>query len=196
MLRRLRDDGAVTFRGIPYARSPIGDLRFREAQPLNDISYCWNGTFEAHNITDVCLQTYSNGTVAGVEDCLTLDVVTPYVRYDLPLPVIVMIGAENFMGGSPGKMRPSARYARARDVVFVRPNFRLGVLGFLAVEELSRSRYPKISGNYALSDIIVALEWVQLNIQHFGGDPKSVTLFGHQAGKLLESFSSYHIFVI
>ncbi|KAJ8910571.1 hypothetical protein NQ315_011240 [Exocentrus adspersus] len=181
----LLEDSAFAFRGIPYARSPIGDLRFKYAQPLNKLEYCWNGTFLAHNATDPCLQILSNGTIMGSEDCLTLDVVTPYVRYDNPLPVIVLIGAESLIGGSPGKMRPSARYARSRDVVFVRPNFRLGILGFLALQTLSGSDYPNTSGNYGLSDILVALKWVQLNIEHFGGDPKSVTLWGHRAGATL-----------
>ncbi|XP_074037555.1 neurotactin-like [Leptinotarsa decemlineata] len=181
----LIEDSSVAFRGIPYARPPIDDLRFKYAQPLNNLDYCWNGTFLAHNATDLCLQILSNGTVMGAEDCLTLDVVTPYVRYDNPLPVIVLIGAESLMGGSPGKMRPSARYARSRDVVFVRPNFRLGALGFLALKALSESDYPKTSGNYGLSDILAALKWVQLNIEHFGGDKKAVTIFGHRAGATL-----------
>ncbi|KAB0799565.1 hypothetical protein PPYR_07445 [Photinus pyralis] len=181
------EDGAVAFRGIPYARPPIGELRFKAAHPLNSISYCWNNTTPllTHNATDYCLQIYSNGTTAGTEDCLTLDVVTPYVRYDTPLPVVVLIGTESLIGGSPGKMRPSARYARSRDVIFVRPNFRLGVLGFLAVSQLTQSVHLPTSGNYGLSDIVEALRWVQYNIEHFGGDRKSVTLFGHRAGATL-----------
>lgn len=181
------EDGAVAFRGVPYARPPVGELRFKPAKPLNSISYCWNNTTPllAHNATDYCLQIYSNGTIAGVEDCLTLDVVTPYVRYDTPLPVVILIGSESLVGGSPGKLRPSTRYARSRDVIFVRPNFRLGVLGFLAVKALSQSVHPPVSGNYALSDIIEVLQWVQYNIEHFGGDPKSVTLLGHRAGATL-----------
>lgn len=131
------------------------------------------------------MQFSSNGTIIGSEDCLTLDVVTPYVKYDNPLPVIVLIGADSFIEGSPGKMRPSARFGRSRDVVFVRPNFRMGVLGFLALEILSKDEYPHTSGNYGLSDIIQALNWIQLNIQHFGGNPKSVTVFGHKAGTSL-----------
>lgn len=70
-------------------------------------------------------------------------------------------------------------------MIFVRPNFRLGVFGFLAAEALSRSAYPHSSGNYGLSDIIEALKWVKLNIEHFGGDPKSITLVGHRAGATL-----------
>ncbi|KAK4880560.1 hypothetical protein RN001_008706 [Aquatica leii] len=141
------EDSAVAFRGIPYARPPIDDLRFKSAQPLNSISYCWNNTTPllTHNATNYCLQIYGNGTVAGSEDCLTLDVVTPYVR----------------------------------------PNFRLGVLGFLAVKELTESVHLPTSGNYGLSDIVQALKWIQYNIEHFGGDRRSVTLFGHRAGATL-----------
>lgn len=131
------------------------------------------------------MQIYENGTLAGVEDCLTLDIVTPYVRYDNPLPVVVLIGADSLIGGSPGKMRPSARFARYKDVVFVRPNFRLGTLGFLALNSLSKSDYPPISGNYGLSDIVQALKWIQLNIENFGGNKNAVTLFGHKAGGTL-----------
>lgn len=68
-----------------------------------------------------------------MEDCLTLDIVTPWVGHEKSLPVVVLIGADSLMGGSPGKMRPSARYARNKSVVFVRPNFRLGPLGFLSL---------------------------------------------------------------
>lgn len=179
------EDSSFTFRGIPFARPPIGELRFRFAQPLDRIQYCWNGTFIAHNDSGLCLQILANGTTVGKEDCLTLDVVTPYVRYDNPLPVIVLIGSETLMGGSPGKLRPSARYARSRDVVFVRPNFRLGALGFLSLDILAESDYPKTSGNYGLSDIVAALNWVQLNIEHFGGNKHAVTVFGHRAGATL-----------
>ncbi|XP_022906376.2 neurotactin [Onthophagus taurus] len=179
----IHHDDAVAFRGIPYARPPLNNLRFKPAQPLNNIDYCWNDTLKVHNATPPCLQMLDNGTIIGIEDCLTLDVVTPYVRYHNPLPVIVLIGAETLTGASPGKMRPSTRYARSKDVVFVRPNFRLGVLGFLTAKGLRE--YPGIGGNYALSDIMVALKWVQLNIEHFGGNPKAVTLLGHRAGASL-----------
>lgn len=102
-----------------------------------------------------------------------------------------MIGSNNLMGGTPGKMRPSGRYARSRDVIFVRPNFRVGPLGFLSLEALSDSTHPPTSGNYGLSDIVQALKWVQLNIVHFGGDPNAVTLFGHRAGATLVTALAY-----
>uniref|UniRef100_A0A1B0CB37 Carboxylesterase type B domain-containing protein n=1 Tax=Lutzomyia longipalpis TaxID=7200 RepID=A0A1B0CB37_LUTLO len=183
----LYDDGAFVFRGIPYATPPVDENRWTTSRPIDNINDCWNGTFKAHNSTPVCLQLTSNGTIVGVEDCLTLDVVTPHVRYDNPLPVVVLIGAESLSGDSPGKMRPSKRYARARDVIFVRPNFRVGAFGFLALDALSRSTHPPRSGNYGLSDIITALKWIKINIVNFGGDANSVTLFGHRAGATLVS---------
>lgn len=145
---------------------------------------CWNGTYKAHLPGPQCIQFLENGTFVGEEDCLTLDVVTPHVRYDTPLPVVVLIGANSLSGGiSPAQ--PSALYARTKEVVFVRPNFRLGPFGFLALDILSNSKYPPTSGNYALSDLLVALRWVKYNIKHFGGDATSVTLLGHRAGATL-----------
>lgn len=102
LVEGLVEDSAIAFRGIPYAKPPIGNLRFEHAQAIDDIAYCWNGTFKAHNSTNECLQL-SNGKIEGVEDCLTLDVITPEVRYINLLPVIVMVGSETSMGGSPGK---------------------------------------------------------------------------------------------
>lgn len=181
------EDGAFAFRGIPYAMPPTDERRWRSAELIENINYCWNDTLKAHNASNVCWQYYANGTLDGSEDCLTLDVITPHVRYENPLPVVVLIGADSFTGDSPNKLRPSTRYARARDVIFVRPNFRLGVLGFLSLDVLTRSASPPASGNYGLSDIIAALKWIQLNIFHFGGNPNSVTLVGHRAGATLVS---------
>lgn len=178
------DEGVYKFYSIPYAIPPIQERRFTYAQPLNNISHCWNGTLNAHEKGPLCLQLLESVTIIGEEDCLTLDVVTPHVRYDTPLPVVVLIGANSLTGGiSPAQ--PSALYARTKEVVFVRPNFRLGPFGFLALDILSKSRYPSISGNYGLSDLLAALQWVNLNIKHFGGDPESVTLLGHRAGATL-----------
>lgn len=102
LVEGLVEDSAVAFRGIPYAKPPIGDMRFELAQVIDDIDFCWNGTYLAHNSTTECLQV-TNGEVQGAEDCLTLDVITPEVRYINLLPVVVMIGANDFNGGSPGK---------------------------------------------------------------------------------------------
>jgi len=121
----------------------------------------------------------------GSEDCLNLDIFTPQIQYLNPLPVIVLISAESLSGGSPGTLYINASLAQAKDVVFVRLNFRLGVLGFLAAEALKKDIHPPTSGNYGLSDIVVALKWIGRNIEGFGGDKDSVTLLGHRAGGTL-----------
>ncbi|KAH0554643.1 neurotactin [Cotesia glomerata] len=179
------EDGGFAFRGIPYALPPVNASRWKPAESIHKIESCWNGTYLAHNSSEFCWQRDPSGKVSGSEDCLYLDIFTPQVRYYNPLPVVVMIGADSLSGGSPGVMQPSAKLARVRDMVFVRPNFRLGIFGFLAAEPLTRSSYPQTSGNYGLSDIIAVLKWVQLNIQHFGGDKDKVTVWGHRAGGTL-----------
>ncbi|PSN39532.1 hypothetical protein C0J52_12388 [Blattella germanica] len=181
----LVEEGAFAFRGIPYALPPVGKRRWKPAHPLNNLESCWNGTLQVHNATPTCWQLYPNQTLDGSEDCLTLDIFTPQLQYWNPLPVVVLIGAESLSGGSPGILRASAKLSREQEVVFVRPNFRLGVLGFLAAEAIKRDNHPPTSGNYGLSDIIEALNWIQLNIEHFGGDKNSVTVLGHRAGGTL-----------
>lgn len=187
LVEGVKDDGAFAFRGIPYAKPPLDELRWRPAQLIEQIDDCWNGTLQVHNRSTVCTQRLGNGTTIGEEDCLYLDVVTPHVRYENLLPVVVLIGADSLAGPSPGILRPSARYSRSHDVIFVRPNFRLGVFGFLALEALTKESHPHTSGNYALTDIIAALKWIQLNIRNFGGNPQSVTLLGYRAGATLVS---------
>ncbi|XP_076160491.1 neurotactin isoform X2 [Ptiloglossa arizonensis] len=181
----ISEDGAFAFRGIPYAIPPLENRRWQPAESLRRIEHCWTDTYLAHNSSDVCWQWDASGGAIGTENCLHLDVFTPEVRYDSPLPVVVMIGAETLSSGSPGVMQPSAKLARVRDMVFVRPNFRLGIFGFLAAEPLTRTTHPPTSGNYGLSDIIAALQWVQLNIENFGGNKKSVTVWGHRAAGTL-----------
>lgn len=187
LVEGLKEDSAFAFRGIPYAVPPKDEYRWTAAQKIENINDCWNGTLKAHESGQICSQRLENGTIVGDEDCLYLDVITPHVRYNNPLPVVVLIGADTLTGPSPNILRPSARYSNSHDVLFVRPNFRLGVFGFMALEALTKSTTPRTSGNYALTDIIAALEWIQLNIVHFGGDPKQVILLGHRAGATLVS---------
>ena len=80
---------------------------------------------------------------------------------------------------------PLSALAKKHGLVFVQVRYRQGALGFLSLEDLSSRTYPKYSGNYGMGDIISALEWVQLNIQHFGGHPAKVTLLGRDLGASL-----------
>ncbi|XP_052126201.1 neurotactin isoform X2 [Frankliniella occidentalis] len=187
LVQGILESGAYTFRGIPYARPPVGKLRWQPAQPMNNLEHCWNGTFPAHNSSNYCWQIFpEDQSMNGAEDCLTLDVFTPQVSFENPLPVVVVVGSSHMTGGSTTPLlQPTAKLSRAKEVVFVRPNFRLGVLGFLTTNALTKSTYPPTSGNYGLSDIKLALEWVKQNIEAFGGDPKSVTVLGYRAGATL-----------
>lgn len=81
------EDGVAVFRGIPYALPPEGNRRWAPPDVLNSLTECWNGTLKVHNQTDFCWQIHPNGTINGSEDCLTLDIMTPEVRYHSPLPV-------------------------------------------------------------------------------------------------------------
>ncbi|KAK6630274.1 hypothetical protein RUM44_004941 [Polyplax serrata] len=190
-LEGLFEDEIFKFRGIPYAVPPVGNKRWMYSEPLDQLDKCWNDTLKAHNSSSTCWQIYMepNGKwrIDGAEDCLTLDILTPFVRYDTPLPVVVLIDTPTLVGGSPGVLKPTPKIVKTKEVVFVRPNFRLGIFGFFAASALSNSTYPPTSGNYGLSDIITALKWIKSNIVHFGGDPNMITLVGHRAGATLVS---------
>lgn len=82
------EEGAMVFRGIPYARPPIEDRRWKKPEPFT-LKTCWSGVLKAHDAKDTCWQIYSNSTINGNENCLTLDIITPQVRYINPLPVSI-----------------------------------------------------------------------------------------------------------
>ncbi len=175
-------EGAATgdsyvFRGIPFAASPLGDLRWRAPQPVVD----WEGVRDATQTAAPCPQ-YSEGwnqqqADSWSEDCLTLDIRTPSL--DGARPVMVWIhGGSNRSGGSGG---PADSDLTRQGVVVVGIQYRLGVLGFMAHPELTAEQ-GGASGNYGLMDQIAALRWVRDNIHLFGGDPAQVTIFGESAG--------------
>lgn len=158
------------FRGIPFAQPPIGNLRFRAPVPVNP----WTETFQATAYGPICYQVPR--IVSGIpmsEDCLQINVFSP--NMSLSLPVIVYIFGGGFVYGS-GIEQGRPENLMDRDVVVVNFNYRLGALGFLA---LGTSEIP---GNAAMKDQILALEWVQRNIDRFGGNPNSVTIAGLSAG--------------
>ncbi|CAG7721119.1 unnamed protein product [Allacma fusca] len=188
------ENGGYAFRGIPYALPPVGELRWKQARTHHHLHHCWNGTYLAHNHSIPCWQFYRNGSYDGSEDCLYLNVFTPKVYYDTPLPVVVFVGGESLGGGESAYLQPSAALARAKNVVFVSVSIRRSVLGFLTLDVLSRNSYPMSSGNYGLSDLLAALKWIHYNAEHFGGDRNQVTLLGHQSGAtLVSALMSSHI---
>ena len=170
----------AVFKGIPFARPPVGDLRWRAPQPVS-----WTGVRTATALAPPCMQPLSflvpqEGPPPS-EDCLYLNVWAPAQKPAQPLPVMVWIHGGAFSSGAPtASMFDGTAFAH-RGVILVSIAYRLGPFGFLAHPELSRESGHG-SGDYGLQDQIAALRWVRTNIAAFGGDVSRVTVFGQSAG--------------
>ena len=183
------DGDVVTYKGIPFAAPPVGDLRWRAPQPVVP----WEGVRECTEYSAAAVQPeqapfmmwseeFIIDTSKGYsEDCLYLNVWAPA---DLKggAPVVLFIhGGGNTSGGASCDVYDGEAIAR-KGVVYVDCNYRVGIFGFLASSELSAEDPDKVSGNYAIKDLIAALQWIQDNIATFGGDPSNVTIAGQSAG--------------
>ncbi len=176
------EDGAVFYwLGIPYAAPPTGDLRWKRPAPHPG----WEGARPADEYGEKCVQLSALGgkglKMHGSEDCLFLNVWRPAKSGKFPVMVWIH-GGSLMMGGSDSPLYVGERFAREHDVVVVSFNYRLGVLGFLAHPDLQKEDPDASVGGYGMMDQIAALEWVQNNIESFGGDPSNVTIFGESAG--------------
>ncbi|HUC03951.1 MAG TPA: carboxylesterase/lipase family protein [Acidimicrobiales bacterium] len=190
-VRGVSRQGLWSFSGIPYARSPEGDLRWRpplEPEP-------WAEVRSAAEFGPIAPQPLPTGPLASPadpganepqsEDCLTLNIWTPEVP-DAPRrvggrPVMVWIHGGGFTGGSGSVfLYRGGRLSRSGDVVVVTLNYRLGALGFLGHRALGTGE--GFVGNWGLHDQVAALRWVRQHIARFGGDPDNVTVFGESAG--------------
>jgi para-nitrobenzyl esterase len=166
-----------SYRGIPYAAPPTGDLRWKPPQPAKP----WSGVRVANAFPINCPQM---PLLPGPqsEDCLGLNVWTPARSSADKLPVMVWIHGGGFVIGASSQTAYDGEPLAAQGVVVVSINYRLGVLGFLAHPALSKESAQGVSGNYGLLDMVAALRWVNRNISSFGGDPNNVTIFGESAG--------------
>lgn len=178
-------NGVVSFKGIPYAAAPVGDLRWRPPQPAPS----WRGTRDAKSFGAVCPQILTPGYSIEVlgdmpmaEDCLYLNVFKPAAVTSEPVPVMVWILPGGFQQGDAAMPRYDGSALARQGVVVVTFNYRLGMLGQFAHAALSEEQANEPLGNYHLMDQIAALEWVRDNIAAFGGDPDNVTIFGMSAG--------------
>jgi para-nitrobenzyl esterase len=174
-------DGTSLYLGIPYAAPPVGDLRWKPAQPVIP----WQGTRDATQPPAPCLQHDEGWNKKDVdlsrEDCLYLSIRSPKLPARERFPVLFWIhGGSNRAGSGFGYARDTTIAQRA--VLLVSIEYRLGVFGFLGLPELTAESSQHSSGNYALTDQIAALQWVQANIAKFGGDPGNVTIAGQSAG--------------
>jgi len=175
----------LVFRGLPYARPPLGPLRFQPPQPEE----AWSGIREAREVGASAPQlapaTPLVNLVGGghrcAEDCLFVNVWTPSLQGRRPVMVWIHGGAFE-MGSGSSSMYSGRALVQRGDVVVVTLNYRLGALGFLPLKSLR----PELdfATNLGLRDQIAALAWVRDNIAAFGGDPGNVTIFGESAGAM------------
>ncbi len=186
-LRGAQEDGVWSYKGIPYAAPPVGALRWKPPQA----PACWTDLRPATAFGNVCPQVdVRTNRNTGAEDCLTLNIWRPaQATAQQPRPVMFFIhGGGNVQGASSETTLGSTliyngkHLAKQHDVVVVTINYRLAALGYLALPELAKESARQTSGNYGFLDQVFALQWVQQNIQAFGGDPKQVMIFGESAG--------------
>jgi len=184
-LVRGTEDGAVAiFKGIPFAKPPVDDLRWQEPQ----LPAPWSGIRNAHTFAPACPQRGSYPkdapSEATSEDCLYLNIWRPLDLAVENLPVMVWIHGGSLTNGSASAPVYAGDHLARHGVIVVTVNYRLGALGFMAHPELTNLSGHQSSGNYGLMDQIAALTWIQQNIAAFGGDPDSVTVFGHSSGAI------------
>jgi para-nitrobenzyl esterase len=177
--------GIRSFKGIPFARPPVGDLRWKEPQPPAN----WKGVRDAGHFGPQAMQRriYSDMMFrsAGTgEDCLYLNVWTPAKSANEKLPVLVYFYGGGFSAGDGSEYRYDGESLAKMGIVTITINYRLGVFGFLAHPDLTNESPHHSSGNYGLMDQHAALLWVKKNIAAFGGDPNKVTIGGESAGSM------------
>src|SRR5580658_1878609 len=169
--------GVRVYKGIPFAASTAGPLRWKPPQPAKP----WKGILVAKNFPANCPQALPLPGPQS-EDCLGLNVWTPAHSAGAKLPVMVWIYGGGFQIGATSQSAYDGAALAAQGVVLVSINYRLGMFGFLAHPALDQESPHGASGNYGLLDMVAGLEWVKRNIGAFGGDPNNVTIFGESAG--------------
>lgn len=182
-VRGIVDDGVATFRGIPFAAPPIGELRWRAPQPAMP----WGGVRDAVDYSADCMQLPFPSDAAPLgtepaEDCLYANV---WKQADAAasLPVIIWIYGGGFVNGGSSPPTYSGSPLVRQGVMVVSFNYRVGRFGTFAHRQLTAANADDGRiGNYGYMDQIAALEWVQRNIAAFGGDPDNVTVVGESAG--------------
>lgn len=178
------DDGVQAYLGIPFAAPPVGELRWREPQPVVP----WDGVRVCDQFGPISPQTpypamsiYVQPDMLQSEDCLNLNIWTNHRRGD-NRPVMVWIHGGALTRGAGSLPNYNGAFLARKGVVLVTINYRLNVFGFMAHPELTAESPHASSGNYGILDQIAALQWIQRNIENFGGDPGNVTIFGESAG--------------
>jgi para-nitrobenzyl esterase len=181
----------AVYRGIPYAEPPVGDMRWKEPQPVKP----WEGIRVADKFGNAAYQAahvdgdfykkefFWQGDPPFSEDCLYLNVWTPAPgKTGKKLPVAMWIHGGAYYAGWGFEPEFDGEAWAEKGIVLVTINYRLGLFGFLAHPALSAESPHHVSGNYGILDQIAALKWIVRNISQFGGDPDNITVFGQSAG--------------
>jgi para-nitrobenzyl esterase len=187
----LEKTGVRSFRGVPFAAPPVGDLRWKEPQPAKS----WTGVRKCDHFAAMGVQPpiYSDMQfrASGIsEDCLYLNLWLPASSGGAAkgkaagLPVLVYFFGGGFVAGDGSEGRYDGEGMATKGVIAITVTYRLGVFGFLAHPELTQESPHHASGNYGLLDQSAALRWVKENIRSFGGDPDRVTIAGESAGSV------------
>ncbi|WP_369765988.1 carboxylesterase/lipase family protein [Flavobacterium sp. WC2429] len=177
-----------SFKGIPFAQPPVGNLRWKAPQPVTN----WNGIRQTKKFGPRGIQSNVFGDMGfrsdGMsEDCLYLNVWSPAKTSTDKLPVLVYFYGGGFAAGDGSENRYDGENMAKKGIVTLTVNYRLGIWGFFSHPELTKESPNHASGNYGLLDQNAALKWVQANIAKFGGDPKRVTIAGESAGSIAVS---------
>ena len=185
------DPRITSFKGIPFAKPPVGELRFHAPVPAEK----WEGTLKAYNFAPIsvqptpyydpndlyCREWSVDKDIPMSEDCLYLNVWTPANAADEKLPVYVWIYGGGFQTGFTAEMEFDGERIARRGIVVVTLAYRLNIFGFMCHPEITKEN-PSAPANFGLLDQRMAMQWVKDNIAAFGGDPENITLGGQSAG--------------
>ena len=174
-----REGNVISYLGIPYAEPPIGKLRFKPPVPKRPWAPHVHNAYEyGYECLQSTLYSMDNRTIPRKEDCLYLNIWRPAKARMGNIPILFWVYGGAFIQGAASKLEYVGNKLASRGVIVVSCNYRLGALGFLV------STADGLFGNYGIADQRLAMQWVQDNIQAFGGDPSRVTLFGESAGAM------------
>jgi para-nitrobenzyl esterase len=183
------NNNVYSFKGVPYAAPPVGELRWKAPQPVKP----WSDTLSCKQFGASAMQNkpaafrmwteeFQPPVTPVSEDGLYLNVWTSAKTSTEKLPVMIWIPGGGFINGSGSCPIYDGEAIAAEGVVYVSINYRVGIFGFIAHPELTAESPNKTSGNYGILDMIAAVQWVKENIQAFGGDPDHITIAGQSAG--------------
>lgn len=194
-----QDKKVEIYAGVPYAKAPIGDLRWKEPQPVED----WNGIKDCSYFAPRAMQSDQSPVISTLvdmyaekswhpdynmhpsqemsEDCLYLNIWRP-ANIEAPLPILVYIHGGSLTSGSSAYEDYNGEEMAKTGVIMITIAYRLGVFGYFAHEDLAKESANGTTGNYGLLDQIQALKWINENASYFGGDTNNITIAGESAG--------------